>query len=234
MWQTIATVLRQSWEQFATQALAIAPNILAALFILLCGVIVGWVSARVVHRMVAGPSLRQYVARLGGMGPMESLGIANPASLLAGVVKWLIVLLACIPAFSSLAPNVASDVAYRLLVYAPDLVVGALILSVGSVASGFLARSVLIGAVNHELRSPHLLSSLTRTAIMVIAVTAALEQLGIARGTVLAAFWILFGGATLTLALALGLGGQESVRRWLSGESATTRTDKNDYKLRHW
>jgi hypothetical protein len=226
MWQTIATVLRQSWEQFATQALAIAPSVLAALFILLIGVLIGWVAARVVQRMLAGPRARHYVEGLGGTGPFESLGINNPARLLAGVVKWVIVLLASAPAVSLLAPGVASDVAYRFLVYAPDLVVGALILIVGSVASRFLARSVLIGAVNHELRSPHLLSSLTRTAIMVIAVTAALEQLGIARGTVLAAFWILFGGATLALAIALGLGGQESVRRWLSAES-TTRADKN-------
>jgi len=233
MWQTITMVLRQSWEQFTAQALTIAPNLVAALFILLIGVLIGVVAGRVVQRTLAGPSSRHYAARLGAAGPLESLGISSPAPVLARVVKWLIVLLACIPAFSSLAPGIASDVAYRFLVYAPDLVVGTLILIVGSVASRFLARSVLIGAVNHELHSPHLLSSLTQTAIMVITVTAALEQLGIARGTVLAAFWILFGGATLSLALALGLGGQESVRRWLSAESAT-RTDKNEYKLRHW
>ncbi|OGD25675.1 MAG: hypothetical protein A2Y56_09970 [Candidatus Aminicenantes bacterium RBG_13_63_10] len=40
----------------------------------------------------------------------------------------------------------------------------------------------------------------------------ALEQLGIGRSTVIAAFTVVFGGVVLALALAFGLGGQDLAR----------------------
>ena len=233
MWNTILTVLRQSWQQFEMQVLSAAPNILASLLILLAGAILGWVVARAVAYALAGAGLDRHVARLGIASWLESRRVPSAASLIARGVKWLIVFVAAVLALYSLMPLVITELTYRFLGYAPDIVAGALILVVGVVASRFLARSVLIAAVNEEMRSPHLLSRLTRMAILCITVAAALEQLGIARMTVLTAFAILLGGATLAAALAVGLGCQDLVRRWLAERSAG-QPRSEDFHIRHW
>ena len=233
MWNTILTVLRQSWQQFEVQILSAAPNILASVLILLAGALLGWLVARAVKYTLAGAGLDRYMVQFGIAPWLESRRVSSAASLIARGAKWLIVFVACVLALYSLMPLVISELTLRFLGYAPDIVSAVLILIVGVVASRFLARSVLIAAVNDEMRSPHLLSRLTRLAILSITVAAALEQLGIARMTVLTAFAILLGGATLTAALAVGLGSQDLVRRWLAQKS-TSQPQNDDYRIRHW
>jgi len=48
-----------------------------------------------------------------------------------------------------------------------------------------------------------------------LAVTMALEQLDIGRGTIVIAFAIIFGGIVLALAIAFGLGGRDIAKEYL-------------------
>ena len=53
------------------------------------------------------------------------------------------------------------------------------------------------------------------TVFLLLAVTMALEQLGIGRGTIIIAFAIIFGGIVLALAIAFGLGGRNIAKDYL-------------------
>jgi hypothetical protein len=150
------------------------------------------------------------------------------------VVKWTIIGAALIPALYSLDARVASDLVGRSLLYVPHLVVAAVLLWVGFVLSRFLARGVLITAVNTGMQSARLLAGGTRAAVMLVAIAVAFEHLGIGRATVLTAFAILFGGITLAAALAIGLGSQEIVRRWLVEKLDASKPSKSDDTIRHW
>jgi hypothetical protein len=95
--------------------------------------------------------------------------------------------------------------------------------------SRFLSRGVLIAAVNARMRAARLLAGATRSAVMLVAVAVAFEHIGIGRATVLTAFAILFGGVTLAAALAVGLGSQDIVRRWLDEQvNAQARVTEDD------
>ncbi|MEW6215921.1 MAG: hypothetical protein AB1478_12085, partial [Nitrospirota bacterium] len=48
-----------------------------------------------------------------------------------------------------------------------------------------------------------------------LALTMALEQLGIGRGTIVIAFAIIFGGVVLALAIAFGLGGRDIAKEYI-------------------
>ncbi len=61
--------------------------------------------------------------------------------------------------------------------------------------------------------------------VSVLAVTIAIEQLGIGGGIIRLAFGILFGGIVLALALAVGLGSKELVSRSLERETSKTSSD---------
>jgi small-conductance mechanosensitive channel len=60
-----------------------------------------------------------------------------------------------------------------------------------------------------------LLSWSIRFVIWILAISMALEELGVARQTVIAAFSIVFGALMLGLAIAFGLGGKDLARNFL-------------------
>ena len=101
----------------------------------------------------------------------------------------------------------------RLFAYLPNVLVAAVVLIVGVVMSRFLARSILISAVNLQIQSARLLSLGVKWLVIVLTSAMALEQLGIGGQIVQLSFAILFGGIVLTLALAVGLGSKKMVSR---------------------
>jgi hypothetical protein len=56
----------------------------------------------------------------------------------------------------------------------------------------------------------------------------ALEQVGVARQTVLAAFSIVFGAFMFGLAIAFGLGGQELARQFLERNLTEKKREKHE------
>jgi len=94
----------------------------------------------------------------------------------------------------------------------PEVFVAILILFVGVLSANFLSRAALLSAVNAGYRSPRLWSGLVRSVIWILAITMALEQIGLAKETVIAAFSIFFGAVMLALAVAFGLGGRDLAR----------------------
>ena len=108
----------------------------------------------------------------------------------------------------------------RVFEYVPNVLAALFVLAAGSIIARFLARSVLIGAVNMNLLYARLLSAGVKWLVNVLAVAMALEHLGIGGGIIRLAFGILFGGIVLALALAVGLGSKELVSRSLDREEA--------------
>jgi hypothetical protein len=72
-----------------------------------------------------------------------------------------------------------------------------------------------LAAVNAGYRSPTLLSWSVHVLVWILAGSMALEEIGIARQTVVAAFSIVFGALMLGMAIAFGLGGRHLARRFL-------------------
>jgi small-conductance mechanosensitive channel len=94
------------------------------------------------------------------------------------------------------------------------------------IIANFLSRAALLASVNAGQRSPKLLSWSIRFVIWILAISMALEELGLARQTVIAAFSIVFGASMLGLAIAFGLGGQDLARRALERHLGDTQKEK--------
>ena len=118
--------------------------------------------------------------------------------------------------------TLTSQLVSRLFAYLPNVLAAVVVLAAGSIIARFLARSVLIGAVNMNLQYARLLSAGVKWLVTVLAVAMALEHLGIGGDIIRLAFAILFGGIVLALALAVGLGSKELVSRSLDREVSKT------------
>jgi uncharacterized protein YneF (UPF0154 family) len=113
-----------------------------------------------------------------------------------------------------------------LLGFLPEVLVGIVVLFLGLVIANFLSRAALLAAVNAGHRSARIVSWSVRFVIWIFALSMALEELGLARQTVISAFSIVFGALMLALALAFGIGGQELARRALERYLGDNKKEK--------
>jgi hypothetical protein len=156
----------------------------------------------------------------------------SPSLLLARIVFWSVVLLGVLIGIAALDASLTSQLVLQLFTYLPNVVAAVLVLLLGNIIARFLARSVLIGAVNLNLQYARLISTGVKWMILVLAVAMALDHLAIGGSIVHIAFGILFGGIVLALSLAVGLGSKELVSRSLERE-ANKRQPEVEEPFRH-
>jgi hypothetical protein len=156
--------------------------------------------------------------------------------LVSRIAFWICVLLGLIVGVAAFASGYANSdlMAASLFPYLARLVGAALLLLAGTIAARFLARSVLIGAVNMNLHYARLLSQGVKWLVLVLTAAMALDHLSIGGAIVELAFGILFGGIVLTLALAVGLGSRGIVSRSFEAEPPHPPAESAAPKVAHF
>ena len=144
----------------------------------------------------------------------------SPTELVARVSFWACVLLGLIIGVSAFDASYASasNVPNFLLPYVARGVGAIVLLVAGTIIARFLARSVLISAVNAQLQYARILSLGVKWLVLVLTAAMVLDHLEIGGAVVALAFGILFGGIVLTLSLAVGLGSRDVVSRSLENQ----------------
>ena len=170
----------------------------------------------------------------------------SPAALIARASFWACVLLGLIIGVSAFDASYATAATLQssLLPYLTRVVGAAFLLIAGTLIARFLARSVLIGAVNAQLQYARFLSLGIKWLVLVLTAAMVLGHLQIGGNVVELAFGILFGGIVLTLALAVGLGSRDLVSRSLESHAEhssehsiappTTPTTGSGDSIRHF
>ena len=167
-------------------------------------------------------------ASIGEWSPMNS-----PTRLVSRTVACIVILSGFLIGIAAFDAESTSLLIRSVFAYIPNIVGAIFVLLVGSVIASFLARSVLIGAVNLNLQYARMLSLGVKWLVIVLAVAMALDHLKIAPGIVDLAFGILFGGIVLTLVLAVGLNSKELVSKSLERDDKEASVEKIEEPFRH-
>src|SRR6201995_4501237 len=219
MGQQIEFALRQSMHRVLVVLVSFLPGLLAFLVAVLLFALIGAIIAAVVRRVLA---LARFDERLGrGTGNSAPASLFEwtsnqpPSRLVSRAIFWLCALVGVAVGISAFGASYSSDsqVPIFLLPYLTHVIGAVLILFAGTVIARFLARSVLIGAVNAQLQYARILSLGVKWLVLVLTAAMALDHLNIGGSVIEMAFGILFGGIVLTLALAIGLGSRDLVSR---------------------
>jgi hypothetical protein len=202
--------------QMLARIMAYLPVLLGALVIL----IVGWIVAKAIKRMVDWllKTVRfDTLADKAGISEILRKGDLEISAreLVSSIVYWLIIIMVLVMTVDALGLPKSSDVLSGLFAYVPKVIAALLVLIVAMFLANFVSGIVRTAAANANLPKPELLAGISRWAIIIFAVTISLEQLGIAPLLVTGAFNIILGGIVLALALAFGLGGKEAAARYL-------------------
>jgi hypothetical protein len=203
-------------RQMLTRILAYLPILLGALVIL----IVGWLIAKAIRGII---DWLLKVVRFDTLA--DKAGISeilrkgdlkiSAREVVSGIVYWLIIIMVLVMTVDALGLPKASSVLASLFAYVPNVIAALLVLVVAMFLASFVSGIVRTAAGNANLPKPQLLAGISRWAIIIFAVTIALEQLGIAPLLVTATFNIILGGIVLALALAFGLGGKDAAAKYL-------------------
>lgn len=215
IWQQISNALHVSIYRVLSLLIAVLPGILAFFVALGIFALLGKAVSSLLRWILKTFDFDARMARGG-----EWTSSSSPTALVARIVFWLFVLLGLLIGVSAFDTSYAVGTAmtFSLLPYLAHGVGAILILILGTLIARFLARSVLIGAVNAQLQYARFLSLGVKWLVMVLTAAMALEHLQIGGAIVDLAFSILFGGIVLTLALAVGLGSRELVSRSLESQ----------------
>jgi hypothetical protein len=233
MREQVKQALDQSMTRFITALTRLLPGLVALVVALLISVLLAWILAIIVRRLLVSIRFDERVVGWGfpstaGWSPMKS-----PSVLVSRFVAALVVLTGLLIGVSAFDAELTSLLVRSVFAYVPNILGALLVLVAGIVIARFLARSVLIGAVNMNFQYGRLLSVGVKWLVIVLAVAMALEHLRIASGIVELAFGILFGGIVLALSLAVALNAKELVTKSLEREISKTTTESIEDPLRH-
>jgi hypothetical protein len=217
MWQQVELALRESAHRALVTLANFLPGILALLVAIILLTAIGALVAALLRRLLTSMRFDERLARNTVVPFSDWAPSHSPTLLFTRTIFWGCVILGFIIGI------IAFDSAYSgnfqmsilLLPYLTHLVGAVIILILGNLIARFLARSVLIGAVNQNLQYARFLSLGVKWMVLVVTAAMVLAHLQIGGSVVDLAFGILFGGIVLTLALAVGLGSRDIVSRSL-------------------
>jgi len=211
----MSEALHQSLYRVLSLLIAILPGILAFFVALGIFTLIGMGISALLRRGLTWIKADERFART--RLAVDWTPSSSPTEVVARSSFWACVLLGLVIGVSAFDASYATStpLPISLLPYLTHAVGAILLLLAGTLIARFLARSVLISAVNAQLQYARFLSLGVKWLVLVLTAAMVLDHLEIGGAIVALAFGILFGGIVLTLALAVGLGSREIVSRSL-------------------
>jgi hypothetical protein len=219
------------FRELGNHIMSFLPNLATMLVILTVGIALAVVLRKLLARFLRAVRFNDLAYNIGFTAILFKSNIhQTPAAVIANIVYGVVLLLTFLTAVSALNLTVTSNAIPVFFAWIPNLIVSSVVLAGGYLLSKFIGRSVLLTAVNAEIRSARLISYSVQTLIMLFTISVSLEQIGLAQNTIIAAFSILFGGLVLALSIAFGLGGRDLARDFLE---RNVRKSEEGYSERH-
>lgn len=216
-------------QRFLSRVAGVLPVLLAVLIVLVGGLVLAWILDFLVRTVLRAIGFDRLARRVEVSETLRRAGLIRLPSALAGyVARWIVVVLTLVAALSFLSAEATDTVMGAMVNYMPRLAAALLIVVVGYAVSAFLARSVLLWAVNSRLVGARLLARGVQALTGVFFAALALENLGFGRTVALVVLAILLGGGVLALALAYGLAGKELARESLELMLRDVRDEERD------
>jgi hypothetical protein len=220
MWDQVGQALSASMTSMLSKLASLLPGTVALIAALLISALFAWIVATILRRFLRSVDFDHRVVQWGFPALVQWTSPTSPTELATRAIAWMIMLIGLLIGISAFDATLTSELVLRIFGYLPNVLAAIVVLGAGNIIARFLARSILIGAVNMNLQYARLLSAGVKWLVNVLAVAMALEHLSIGGGIIRLAFGILFGGIVLALALAVGLGSKELVSRSLDREAS--------------
>jgi hypothetical protein len=215
MWELIVAELSRATREIVASMARFLPHLLEMVIIVTAGWVIAYLLKYVVRSILRLIRFDKMSEHAGAAQLLSKAALPPPTELLSRFVFWLAWLGFILIGISVLDIVGMQEHISSFFGFLPRLFAGLFLLVVGLLGASFFSRAVLLAAVNANLPSPRLVSSVIRILIVVFTLSMCFEEIGLAERTVLVTFTLVFGALMLGMAIAFGLGGQDLARRYL-------------------
>lgn len=217
VFNTWADVLSQSFNNLFYGVVAFIPNLIVAIVIFIVGWLIGVGVGRVVKQVVDALRVDHALRATGLERVLSRAGFQLSAGkFLGSLVEWFFVIVFLVASLNVLGLDTVNLFLTEVVLgYLPQVIVAALILIVAAVLAETAERVISGSARAAQIGQAGLIGKVTRYAIWVFAILAALAQLQVATVFVQTLFTGVVIALSLALGLAFGLGGQATAARYL-------------------
>jgi hypothetical protein len=229
MKDTIVQGLEQAYYNLVHMIAEFLPRFVVMLVIILVGLLAAYLIRSILRTLLRLTKLDRVSEDAGASRVLRMADLPSMTELLSRSIFWITWIGFILIGVSVLGVAGLQEQISRLFRFLPEIFIAMLILFLGLVIANFLSRAALLASVNAGYRSGRIVSWSIRFVIWILAISMAMEELGLARQTVIAAFSIVFGATMLALAIAFGLGGKDLARRALErhvGEPVRERDEE--------
>lgn len=215
--QNTGAVVANSLQNLWAGVIGFIPELIVALIIFVLGWIVASLLARAVEQVVRAVKLDSALRGAGLEATLTRAGFTlNSGRFLGELVKWFIIVVFLVAALDVLRlDQVTLFLRQVVLGYLPQVIVAVLIMLVAVVIAEAMRKLVVGSAKAAHIRAAGFLGAVTKWAIWIFALLAALLQLGIAVTFLQTFFTGVVVALSLAFGLAFGLGGQQAAARYL-------------------
>lgn len=211
--EAVVSSLTDLWLQF----IGFLPSLIAALVVFFVGWAIAVAIGRLVEKVLSVLRINQPFESIKGLkSAVERADLElNIPRLIGEIAKWFLLLVTLLAATDILGLQEVSSFLTAVLLYIPNVVVAAVILVVAVLLGNFAYRTVLASVNAAGFTSGGMVAAISKWAIIIFALFAALLQLNVATQLIQTLLTALFAMIALAGGLAFGLGGKDMAAKWL-------------------
>jgi len=203
-------VLFQSLSRFWSQLMESGPYVIIGVLLLA----LGWLVARLTRRIIVGllKAVRfDAVAEKAGIEDfLVRGGVQKTTVILIGdLVYWVVLFIIALAVLSTLGINLASELTRAAILFVPHVVIAVVIVVFGTLAARVARGTLSTSLKTSGISGSEVISTVAYWVLVMLVVSAALQEVSIGGQVLVVAFEIALGGLVLGLAIAFGLAGKE-------------------------
>lgn len=225
---TVNDLFLESLREFVHRVVNFIPNILAMFLVVLIGVILSTVIRFILLRLLCFLKFDDLAKSWGISGALTKGGIeSTPSRIVSSLLYGGILSVSFMMGFIALDVVPINNLISDFFSYLPSIIAALLIVIAGFILGNLGEKAMLVAVKNAGLSHADLAGKGVKLFIAIMAVFMALDQLGIARGIIIAAFSISFGGVVFAISLALGLGAKDMAKEFLEKRLRKNKENKD-------
>lgn len=193
------------------------PRLLAAIVIFIIGLILANIFKKIVVKLLNSINLSKLTQKTAFEDFLQKAEIKTQIEdIIGGLLKWMVILVFTVTSVNVLGIPTISDVLNGIIAYIPRIISATVVLASGILLAGVL-EGVVKGSVGQiDVKLSRLLGKIASYVMLIFAVMAAINELGIAKEFINILFIGFVSMLSLGFGLAIGLGAKDLVSQTLT------------------
>lgn len=214
---TWGDVLIMSFQDIWSGVANFLPVFIIAIVVFVVGLVVASALGKIVEQVIKTLKVDKALESLGVEEVVNKAGMKlNSGVFLGELVKWFFIIVFLVAAVDVLGLTKVNEfLSDTVLTYLPNVIIAVLLLIAGALIAGVMQKIVVSSSKAAGIVSAGMIGGITKWAIWIFAILAALYQLGIVGDLIQTLFTGFVGMLAIAGGLAFGLGGKEAAARYI-------------------